>query len=249
VSENFAREMWHTPEAALGKRIREGMKDPWREIIGVAADVHLDGADQKPPATIYWPILMKGFWGNENFVQRGAVIVMRTSRAGSESLHKEIQQAVWSVNSNLPLVRVRTVEEIYRGSMARSSFTLVMLAVAGGMALLLGIVGIYGVISYSVTQRRREMGIRIALGAQQTTLEGMVVRHGLILASIGVALGLAGAVGVTRVLSTFLYGVSALDPITYVAVSGGLLGAAALASYLPAHKASSVNPMEALRAE
>jgi ABC-type antimicrobial peptide transport system permease subunit len=133
--------------------------------------------------------------------------------------------------------------------MARSSFTLVMLAIAGGMALLLGVVGIYGVISYSVSQRTREIGIRIALGAQPRTLRGMVVRNGVLLASIGVAFGLVAAAALTRLMSSFLFDVSALDPITYGAVSAGLLAAAAAASYIPAHKASSVNPVDALRAE
>ena len=133
--------------------------------------------------------------------------------------------------------------------MARSSFTLVMLAIAGGMALLLGIVGIYGVISYSVSQRTREIGIRIALGAQQTALKAMVVRHGVLLAAIGVALGLAAAAGLTRIMSSFLFEISPVDPITYCLVSAGLLAAAAAASYMPAHRASAVNPIDALRAE
>jgi ABC-type antimicrobial peptide transport system permease subunit len=141
------------------------------------------------------------------------------------------------------------MEQVYRGSMARSSFTLVMLAIAGGMALLLGVIGIYGVISYSVSQRTREMGIRIALGAQQKGLTAMVVRHGVLLAAVGVALGLAAAAGVTRIMSSMLFEIHPVDPITYAAVSVGLLSAAAAASYIPAHRASAVNPVEALRAE
>ncbi len=124
-----------------------------------------------------------------------------------------------------------------------------MLALAGGMALLLGLVGIYGVISYSVSQRTRELGIRIALGAPQASLKGMVVRDGILLASIGVAMGLVAAAGVTRIMASFLYGISAVDPLTYAAVSAGLLAAAAAASYVPAHRASTVNPVDALRAE
>src|SRR5262249_22621778 len=149
VSENMAREMWRDPASALGKRIREGMKDPWREIVGVVADVRHDGADQKAPTTVYWPLLMKNFWGNDQLTMRGVMFVLRTGRAGSQSLAGQIRQAVWSVNSNLPLAGVRTMEEVYHASMARSAFTLVMLAIAGAMALLLGVVGIYGVISYS----------------------------------------------------------------------------------------------------
>jgi putative ABC transport system permease protein len=249
ISENMAREMWQEPTAALGKRIREGMKDSWREIVGVVGDVRHDGADQKAPTAVYWPVMMSNFWGDATFVERGASYAIRSNRAGSESFLKEIRQAVWSVNPDVPLARIRTMEEVYRGSMARSSFTLVMLAIAGGMALLLGIVGIYGVISYSVSQRTREIGIRIALGAQQNSLKAMVVRHGVLLAAIGVALGLAAAAGLTRIMSSFLFEISPVDPITYCAVSAGLLAAAAAASYMPAHKASAVNPIDALRAE
>ena len=249
VSENMAREMWREPGAAIGKRIREGMKDSWREIVGVVEDVRSDGADQKPPTTVYWPPIMKNFWGDEMFVQRRVVFVIRSTRAGSESFLKELRQAVWSVNPDVPLANIRTLEEIYRGSMARSSFTLVMLAIAGGMALLLGVVGIYGVISYSVSQRTREMGIRIALGAQQHGLTAMVVRHGMLLAAIGVAMGLVAATAVTRIMSSMLFEIRPVDPLTYGAVSAGLLVAAAAASYVPARRASAVNPVEALRAE
>ncbi len=249
ISENMARELWHDPARAIGKRIREGMKDSWREIIGVVGDVYSDGPDQKAPTAVYWPMIASNFWGNDTFVQRQAVYAIRTNRAGSESLLKQVREAVWSVNKEVPLAHIRTMAEIYRGSMARSSFTLVMLAIAGGMALLLGIVGIYGVISYSVSQRTREIGIRIALGAQQGALKTMVVRHGLLLAGVGVALGLATAAALTRILSSFLFQISPLDPLTYLSVSAGLLAAAALASYVPAHRASTVNPVDALRAD
>ena len=124
-----------------------------------------------------------------------------------------------------------------------------MLAIAGGMALLLGLVGIYGVMSYSVSQRTREIGIRIALGAQRLALQGMVVRQGVLLAGIGVVLGLAAAAGLTRIMSSFLFEVSPLDPVTYCVVSAGLLAAAGLASYLPAHWASTLDPIHALRTE
>jgi ABC-type antimicrobial peptide transport system permease subunit len=141
------------------------------------------------------------------------------------------------------------LEEIYRGSMARSSFTLVMLAIAAGMALLLGVVGIYGVISYSVSQRTREMGIRIALGAEQNALIAMVVNHGMVLAAMGVTMGLVAATGATRIMSSMLFEIRPVDPLTYAIMSAGLLLAAALASYVPAHRASVVNPVAALRAE
>jgi putative ABC transport system permease protein len=249
VSENLAREMWRTPQGALGKRIREGMKDDWREIIGVAGDVHHDGADQKAPTVVYWPARMKQFWGNDDLVQRGVVYAIRSARAGSQSFLEQARQAVWSVNPELPLARVETIEKIYRGTMARSAFTLVMLAIAGAMALLLGLIGIYGVISYSVSQRTRELGIRLALGAPQLSLKTMVVRNGVWLAGVGAVLGLIVSAGLTRVMASWLYGISALDPLTYAAVSLGVLAAAGAASYLPARRASRLDPVEALRAE
>jgi predicted permease len=249
VSENMARELWRSPAAALGKRIREGMKDDWREIIGVVGDVHHDGADRKPPTVVYWPVIMTQFWGDEIFLRRDAVYLIRSSRAGSQSFLEQARQAVWSVNADLPLARVETLEQIYRGSMARSAFTLVMLAIAGAMALLLGLIGIYGVISYSVSQRTRELGIRLALGCPQFSLKSMVVRHGIWLAGVGAAVGLAASAGLTRIMATWLYGISPLDPLTYVAVSFGVLAAAAAASYLPARRASTLNPVEALKAE
>ena len=249
VSENMARELWRNPAAAIGKRIREGSKDSWREIVGVAGDVRLDGADQKVPATVYWPVAMDNFWGNEKFLSRGSVYVIRTDRAGSQSLLAQVRQAVWSVAPDVPIVGVKTMEEVFRGSMARSQFTLVMLGIAGAMALLLGIVGIYGVISYSVSQRTRELGIRVALGAGNAELRAMVVGQGILLAGIGVGVGLLVAGAATRIMSSLLFETSPMDPVTYVLASAGLLGAAAVASYLPAHRASSVNPVEALRME
>jgi putative ABC transport system permease protein len=249
VSENLAREMWGDPAAALGKRIREGASDPWREIVGVAGDVYDDGAQKKPPAFAYWPALMDAFYGPTGRIQRGGVFVVRTSRAATDSFLTEARQAIWSVNSNLPVFLVRTLKDLYVQSMARTSFTLVMLAIAGAMALVLGIVGIYGVIAYAVSQRTREIGIRMALGAQGAGLQQMFVRHGLLLAGIGATLGLAAAAGLTRLMSSLLFGVTALDPATYAGVAALLIAAAALASYLPARRATAVDPVEALRAE
>ena len=161
----------------------------------------------------------------------------------------QVREAVWSVSKDVPLARVRTMDEIYRASMARSSFAVVMLAIAGGMALLLALVGIYGVISYSVSQRTRELGIRIALGAPLGALRAMVVRQGVALASTGAIFGLAASAALMRLMSALLFNVDSVDPVTYTAVSIGLVAAAAVASYLPARRASNVDPTEALRAE
>lgn len=249
VSENLARELWQGPAAALGKRIRENPKAPWREVIGVVGNERDDGAHQKAPTIAYWPMMIKDFWGQPLIAQRGLAFAIRSRRAGSAAFLKEIQRAVWSVNPDLPIADVRTVKEIYDRSMARTSFTLIMLTIAAGMALLLGVVGIYGVISYSVSQRTREIGIRMALGAQQKTVRQMFVRHGLLLASIGLVCGLAAALGLTRLMSALLFEVSPLDPVTYGAVSLILAAAAFLASYLPAQRATTVAPVDCLRAE
>jgi predicted permease len=249
ITENLAREYWREPAAALGKRIRERPDGDWREIVGVVGNERDDGVDKKSPTSVYWPVLTKGFWGEGVNVRRSVVYAVRSSRTGAQGFVKEIGQAVWSVNPNLPLADIRTIAEVYSRSMARTSFTLVLLAIAGGMALLLGIVGIYGVISYSVSQRTREIGIRMALGARQEELTGMFVRHGLVLAAIGVAFGLAGAAALTRLMSSLLFQVNAIDPATFAGVSAVLGAAAAAASYLPSRRASGVDPVEALRAE
>ncbi|MEX2264583.1 MAG: ABC transporter permease [Bryobacteraceae bacterium] len=249
VSQNLARELWRTPGAALGKRIRENPKGIWREIVGVVGDERDDGVDQKPPAMVYWPFMKGNFWGNRVDVRRTMAFAIRSSRTGSQSFLKEVQGAVWSVNPDLPLANVRTVQEIYDRSMARSSFTLVMLSIAAGMALLLGVVGIYGVISYSISQRTREIGIRMALGAPREQVRGLFVRHGLLLAGIGVMCGFAAAIPLTRLMSALLFEVSPLDPLTYLAVAVLLVAAALLATYLPARRATLIEPVEALRAE
>lgn len=250
VSEKLAREYWGDPENALGKRIRVGSTDDWREIIGVVADVHDDGMSQVAPADIYWPILRVRFEGDPKVEgNRYLAFAIRSPRAGSQTFLNEVRQAVWSADANLPLFSVHTVDYFYRRSMARTSFTLVMLGIAGAMALLLGTVGLYGVIAYSVSQRSREIGIRIALGAERRELTAMFVRQGLILVGAGVVCGLAAAFAAMRLLASLLFGVSPFDPVTYGTVTAGLVATAFLASYVPSRRAQAVDPIEALRAE
>ena len=249
LSENLAREWWGDPRRAIGKQITANPKDPWREVVGVVQDEREDGVQEKAPAAAYYPLLMDHFQGKPFLVIRTISYIARSKRAGSRSLVTDLQQAVWSLNAALPLGKVRTLNEIYNKSLARTSFTLVMLAIAGAMALLIGLVGIYGVISYSVSQRRREIGIRVALGARRRELARLFVAHGFVLALIGVACGLAGAVALTRFLASLLFGVNPLDPLTYAAVSLGLLVASIAASYLPTLRAMRVDPIDALRGE
>jgi predicted permease len=252
VSASLAREWWGEPSRAIGKRIRPYNKGIWREVVGVVTDTRDDGVTKKAPTIAYWPIAMDALSPDASepiFAMRNAAYLVRSERTGTDGFVRELERAIWSVNPNLPLASVRTLEDIYDASLARTSFTLVMLAIAGGMALLLGVAGIYGVISYSVSQRRREMGIRIALGAPSHAITGLFVRHGVLLAGIGVAIGVAAALAVTRLMTTLLFEVSPLDPLTYVVVSLTLFAATMLACYLPALRATRVDPIGALRAE
>lgn len=249
ISENLAREIWGAPASAIGKRIREAPSMPWSEVIGVVQDVFEHGVQEKPPEIVYWPPLMHGFKGPASRAIRSATFIMRSNRTGTEGLLNDIQRAVWSVNSNLPTASMRTMRDVYDQSLARTSFTLMMLGIAGAMALVLGVIGIYGVISYAVSQRRREIGIRLALGAQRGELKRMFVRHGLRLSAIGLAIGLVAAIALTRLMKSLLFGISPLDPLTYATVPVFLAGAAMLASYLPARRAAAVDPAETLKAE
>jgi ABC-type antimicrobial peptide transport system permease subunit len=162
---------------------------------------------------------------------------------------EEIRQAVWSVNSNLPVASVQTMQDVYDKSVARTSFTLVMLGIAGAMSIALGVIGIYGVLSYTVSQRRREIGIRLALGAQQENVLGMVMGSGARMAIVGVAIGVLVALALTRWMSTLLFGVTAHDPLTYSLVALLLFTVALAACWIPARRATRVDPMVALRYE
>ena len=252
ISENLARELWGSAGAAVGKRIAASLPNsPWREVIGVVQDVHDNGVQKPASQIVYWPS-----YGSDNYGRVGrpdairtVTFAIRTGRAGSASLLEQINRAVWTVNASLPLASVQTMRDTYDKSLSQVSFTLAMLGIAGAMALLLGVIGIYGVIAYAVSQRRREIGIRLALGAQQREVRRMFVGEGLLLAGIGGAIGLAAAMGLTRLMKSLLFGIGPLDPVTYAGVPLVLAAAAALASYLPARRAAAVDPVQVLKAE
>src|SRR5271154_6107009 len=250
VSENLARELWGSPSAAIGKRLREFSEMPWHEVIGVIQDVREKGVQEKAPEIVYWPPMVANLFGPGSAqAVRTVTFVIRSERAGTETFLNEVRQSVWSVNSNFPVASVRTMKDVYGKSVARTSFTLVMLGIAGVMALALGVIGIYGVISYTVSQRQREIGIRLALGAQSRDVVRMVLRQGTTLALVGVAIGIVAAFALTRLMTSLLFGVTAHDPLTFALVAALLTFVALLASYIPARRAMRVDPIIALHYE
>jgi putative ABC transport system permease protein len=250
ISEDFARELAPDPGGALGKRIRTyAATDAWREVVGVVQSVHEAGLYEEAPSFVYWPALVAEMYGSPVLGTPFAAFVIRSERAGAASLMGEVRQAVWSVNGSVPITSERTMQDVYAGSLARTSFVLVMLAIAGGMALLLGIIGIYGVIAYVVSQRTREIGIRAALGAKPQQLKRMFLLHGLTLCGVGVVVGVVVAAALGRLMSSLLFGVEPMDPAAYAAALGIIIAAAGLASYVPARRAANIDPIETLRAE
>jgi predicted permease len=253
VSENFAREYWGDPQSALGRRVGtiniDGEDRAWQEIVGVVGNVHENGLDQDPTVAMYWPMLQAGLYGRGMEMRRTMQFAVRALPGALPGLQANAREAVWGVTSSVPVAQIRMHEELVENSMARTSFTLVMLGIAAGVALLLGAVGIYGVISYAVSQRTREIGVRMALGAERGSVSRMVVRQGLMLAAVGVGVGLVVALGLTRLMASLLFGVEPIDPPTYGAVSLALTAVAVIASWLPARRAASVDPAVTLRQE
>jgi hypothetical protein len=256
VAESFARHYWEDPGEAIGKRISTGRRageSGWREIVGVVGDVRDDGLHVDPPELTYWPMVTPNPWeaveGVALLAPRDLSYAFRSSRSRSPELLQEVRRAIASVNSHLAVDEVAGMDLILSRSMARTSFTLTMLGVAAAMALLIATVGVYGMIAYLVSNQTREIGIRMALGAERLGVIRLILRRGFLLAVFGVALGSAGACGLTGMMARFLFGVSPLDPATYAAVALIIISTALLASYLPARRAASVDPTEALRIE
>ncbi len=254
VSESLARTYWGSAEAAPGQKVAARPDPPqWYEVIGVAGDVREFGLSQEPPVQVYWPLVTLAFWqGNAPDAPntwRGMGIAVRSHRVGTADFLGEVREAVWSVNPNLPVRNLRTLEELEASSVTRTSFSLRLLGIAAGVALLLGVIGVYGVLAHAVSQRFAELGMRIALGAPVRRVTGMVLREGLVLALAGVGIGLILALGFARLMAGLLYEVSPVDPLTYGSVAVALVAVAVGASWVPARRAARVDPMTALRAE
>jgi predicted permease len=246
VSEAYAEKYWPGADA-IGRRIRFGAQnEDWYEVVGIVDNVRQNQIEEVEQEMIYFPLLTEA--GGQLNVVRGVDVVVRT--AGDPLvLASALRGHIRELNARIPIANVRTGGEVFGGAAARTSFTAAMLGAASGIALLLGLVGIYGVISYVVTQRTREIGVRMALGASTGTVRGMVVKQGLVLGAIGVALGLIAAVPLSSLMESLLYGVLPVDPATYALVAVALIGVSVVASLIPALRAAAVDPGRALRAE
>jgi putative ABC transport system permease protein len=238
VNETFARRFWPS-QNPIGKHVVVGRGPDLSEVVGMAADVRNNGLAQDTQAQLYLPFQQLP-WGNMNLLVRTAV--------QPSSLISAVRAQISSVDPDQPVTNIQTVDQLMDNSRAQPRFTMLLLGVFSAAALALAVIGIYGVLSYSVTQRRQELGIRLALGAERGNILGLVVRQGLMLAGVGIAVGLVAALLLTRLMSSLLYKVGALDLTTFALTPLAFLVIALLASYLPALRATKVNPVEALRA-
>ena len=200
-----------------------------------------------PRPVAFWPVLVEDFLGFDVWLRRDMAFVVRTDRADPLSLLPQVREAIWSVDRNMPLADVGTLDRLVARNMAPTSFTLAMLVLAAGVAVVLGTVGIYSVIVYVFSQRTREIGIRIALGATAGDVRGMVLRQGAVIGFLGAGIGLGAAIGLERFLASLVYGVGSIDPPTYVAALLLVGGVVLLASYVPALRATRADPLESLR--
>lgn len=240
VSENLARKEFGSAAAAIGRRVSPDASNPGGEIVGVVHDVHHNGLNEPAPETAIFPALA---------TDTASFVVRSRTRVGTPDFLRELNEAVWSVSGNVSLANVRTFGDLYRKAMARTSMTMLLLAITGGIALLLGLIGIYGIVSYAVLQRRREIGVRLALGATRGGVQGLFVRRALALVAIGVAIGLGAAAGLTRLMASQLFGVTPLDAPTHLAVALGLVTVAGLASYISAQRGTALDPVTVLKGD
>jgi len=237
-------ERYFPDESPIGSRLKVGganrTRNPWMEIIGVAGDLKYSGLDAKPEPAYYTP-LAQDAW-------RAAYLVVRAPM-NPTNLTPAIREQIWALDKDMPIANVATMDQLLAESVAQPRFRAMLLGVFAALALVLASVGIYGVISYSVTQRTHEIGIRMALGAQARDVSKTVIREGLALALIGVAIGLASSLVLTRLMESLLFEVSTTDQGIFAAVAALLFAVAVLACWIPARRASRIDPMAALRCE
>ena len=244
VSEGVASRFWPKGEA-LGKRLHLGFSgSPWYSVVGVVSDVKQMGLEREAPLAIYVPYSQ----APRPFFLSFMTIVARTD-SNPLDMANALRRAVQAVDPDMPLFDVTSMEQLVSKSVATPRFNTFLLVGFASLALMLAVVGIYGVTAYSVTQRTHEIGIRMALGAKRSDVMRMVVRHGLRLAGWGTGIGVVAALAVSNVLRSMLFGVQPTDPLTYLTVAAALIGVSLLASYIPARRATKVDPVVALRYE
>jgi len=249
ISASLARRFW-PGKSPLGRRLSPGVAGPdntplWYTIVGVVGDVRDESLERPPSEAVYYPLQKRGDGGS---VPESFYLLVR-SAAEPRALATPVRDAIWSLDPNLPLAEVRTMEEVVDRSMVQTTFTMLLLVIAAAVALLLGTVGIYGVVSYVVSQRTREIGVRMALGADRRDVSRLILRQGFVLAAAGIGLGLILAYLVTRLLEALLFEVSPTDPPIFASVPAFLAAIALLACWVPARRAASVQPLEAIRSE
>jgi putative ABC transport system permease protein len=242
VNETLAARIW-PGEDPIGQRLKQGWPEdtePWREVVGVVADVKLQGVDQSTPMQVFLPLTQE--------TPRSVAIVARTA-VEPDTLSKALESAVQALQPDLPVMRILPMTSLMSTAVATRRLSTMILAVFGIVAILIAAVGLYGVVSHSVTERTREIGLRMALGAERRTILHLFVGQGLMTAAAGIVVGIAGALGLSSWLRQIVFGVEPTDPVTLAVVATILLGVAAIACYVPARRATRVDPLVALKAE
>jgi predicted permease len=254
INEGLAKQFWEKSDPVgqritIAKGVGPEFEEPAREIIGIVGDVRNQGLNNNPDPIMYVPVaqVKDGVTALNNRIIP-ITLVVRT-HVEPNSLSKEIQEELRVASGGLPVARIRSMEQVRGESTSRTDFNMTLLVIFAGVALLLAAIGIYGLIAYSVQQRTQEIGIRMALGASLQDVRKMVVRQGMTLALIGVLLGVGAALGLTRLMTSLLYGVKASDPVVLVSAAVALGAVALLATYVPARRASRVDPIVSLRYE
>jgi putative ABC transport system permease protein len=242
INESLAKRVW-PGEDPVGKRLRQGWSDTksdWLEVVGVVGDVKFEGLTAETPMQVYLPLPQQPI--------RSVAILVRTA-APPGTITPALESIVASLDKNLPLYSVRTMDQVLESSVARQRMSMVVFSVFAVVALVLASIGLYGVVAHGVTERTHEIGVRMALGADRRHVIALVVRQGLSMALLGTAVGVAAALALSRTIQSLLFGVAPTDPTTFAAVIAMLLGVAAIACYVPAWRATHVDPTQALRTE
>jgi predicted permease len=254
INQAMARQYWRDgspigERLTIGRGLGPGMEEPAREVIGVVGDVRDGALNREPNAIMYVPWAQLPDAHSANLLNITALAWTVRTRAEPFSVSESIQQQLREASGGLPVARLRSMDDVVSQSTARSDFNMLLLTIFAGAALILAAIGVYGLMAYSVQQRTQEMGVRLALGADQSRVRNMVIRQGMTLVLIGVIIGLASAFGLARVMATFLFGVTPRDPVVFVVVPLVLAGVAWLGVWLPARRAARVDPLLALRVE